>query len=197
MTQLSTLNHYFLKYKWHFFLGLLFVILTNYFRILSPQLTGYVVNTVVQSIKTGGGSLTHQSAQAGTENYNLLIKWLITYFDQLNFQQKIFYTGLLLFGIAIISGFFMFLMRQSIIVMSRHIEFDQKNEIFAHYQQLDMSFYKSQATGDLMNRITEDVSRVRMYTGPAIMYFINLAAIIGFSIFFMFSNQKSTYLVRL
>jgi ATP-binding cassette subfamily B protein len=197
MTQLSTLNHYFLKYKWHFFLGLLFVILTNYFRILSPQLTGYVVNTVVQSIKTGGGSLTHQSAQAGTENYNLLIKWLITYFDQLNFQQKIFYTGLLLFGIAIISGFFMFLMRQSIIVMSRHIEFDQKNEIFAHYQQLDMSFYKSQATGDLMNRITEDVSRVRMYTGPAIMYFINLAAIIGFSIFFMLRADVKLTIVAL
>ena len=197
MTQLSTLNHYFLKYKWHFFLGLLFVILTNYFRILSPQLTGYVVNTVVQSIKTGGDSLTHQSAQAGTENYNLLIKWLITYFDQLNFQQKIFYTGLLLFGIAIISGFFMFLMRQSIIVMSRHIEFDQKNEIFAHYQQLDMSFYKSQATGDLMNRITEDVSRVRMYTGPAIMYFINLAAIIGFSIFFMLRADVKLTIVAL
>ena len=197
MTQLSTLNHYFFKYKWHFFLGLLFVILTNYFRILSPQLTGYVVNTVVQSIKTGGGSLTHQSAQAGTENYNLLIKWLITYFDQLNFQQKIFYTGLLLFGIAIISGFFMFLMRQSIIVMSRHIEFDQKNEIFAHYQQLDMSFYKSQATGDLMNRITEDVSRVRMYTGPAIMYFINLAAIIGFSIFFMLRADVKLTIVAL
>jgi len=197
MTQLSTLNHYFLKYKWHFFLGLLFVVLTNYFRILSPQLTGYVVNTVVQSIKTGGSSISHQSAEAGTENYNLLIKWLIAYFDQLNFQQKIFYTGLLLFGIAIISGFFMFLMRQSIIVMSRHIEFDQKNEIFAHYQQLDMSFYKSQATGDLMNRITEDVSRVRMYTGPAIMYFINLAAIIGFSIFFMLRADVKLTLVAL
>ena len=67
----------------------------------------------------------------------------------------------------------MFFMRQTIIVMSRHIEFDQKNEVFLHYQKLDTNFYKTHSTGDLMNRITEDVSRVRMYTGPAIMYLIN------------------------
>lgn len=81
--------------------------------------------------------------------------------------------GLLILGTTIISGFFMFLMRQAIIVMSRHIEYDLKNEIFAHYQQLDMAFYRRNNTGDLMNRISEDVSRVRMYIGPAIMYFAN------------------------
>ncbi len=79
----------------------------------------------------------------------------------------------------------MFLMRQTIIVMSRHIEFDQKNEIYQHYQQLDTSFYKSHSTGDLMSRMSEDVSRVRMYTGPAIMYLVNLLATIGFSLYFM------------
>ena len=76
----------------------------------------------------------------------------------------------------------MFFMRQTIIVMSRHIEFDQKNEIFQHYQQLDTQFYKENTTGDLMNRMAEDVSRVRMYTGPAVMYLINLVALIGFCV---------------
>ena len=74
----------------------------------------------------------------------------------------------------------MFFMRQTIIVMSRHIEYDQKNEIFHHYQLLDTSFYKTHSTGDLMSRMTEDVSRVRMYTGPAIMYLINLVTLIAF-----------------
>jgi ATP-binding cassette subfamily B protein len=88
-------------------------------------------------------------------------------------------------------------MRQTIIVMSRHIEFNQKNEIFAHYQKLDTAFYKTHSTGDLMNRISEDVSRVRMYTGPAIMYFINLAAVISFSIFFMLRSDVKLTLVAL
>jgi ATP-binding cassette, subfamily B, multidrug efflux pump len=91
----------------------------------------------------------------------------------------------------------MFLMRQTIIVMSRHIEFDQKNEIFSHYQKLDTNFYKTHSTGDLMNRISEDVSRVRMYTGPAIMYFINLAAIIGLSLFFMLRSDVKLTIVSL
>jgi ATP-binding cassette subfamily B protein len=88
-------------------------------------------------------------------------------------------------------------MRQTIIVMSRHIEFDQKNEIFAHYQKLDTNFYKTHSTGDLMNRISEDVSRVRMYTGPSIMYFINLAAIIGLSLFFMLRSDVKLTIVSL
>jgi ATP-binding cassette subfamily B protein len=80
-------------------------------------------------------------------------------------------------------------MRQTIIVMSRHIEYDQKNEIFHHYQKLDTAFYKTHSTGDLMNRIAEDVSRVRMFTGPAIMYLVNLLAVISFSLFFMFKRD--------
>ncbi len=94
---------------------------------------------------------------------------------------------LLLF--AVLRGFFMFLMRQTIIVMSRHIEYDQKNEVFHHYQELDVSFYKTHSVGDLMSRIAEDVSRVRMFTGPAVMYLVNLVSLIGLSVFFMFRRD--------
>ena len=195
MTQLSTLNKYFWKYRWLFSLGILFVILTNYFRILAPQLTGYVVNAVVSSIKnnSGGQAISHQPAH----NYDIIVSAIITRFDSIPFKEKILFTGIILLVLAIISGFFMFLMRQTIIVMSRHIEFDQKNEIFAHYQKLDSTFYKTHSTGDLMNRISEDVSRVRMYTGPAIMYFINLAAVISFSIFFMLRSDVKLTIVAL
>jgi ATP-binding cassette subfamily B protein len=195
MTQLSSLNRYFLKYRWFFVFGVAFVILTNYFRILSPQLTGYVVNTVVHSIK--GEGMPPGAAQADAHNYDGLVKKLIAQFDELSFRSKILYTGIILFVIAVISGLFMFLMRQTIIVMSRHIEYDQKNAIFDHYQKLDMAFYKTHSTGDLMNRIAEDVSRVRMYTGPAIMYFINLAAVIGFSLYFMLRSDVKLTLVAL
>ena len=191
MTQLSTLNKYFWKYKWLFSLGFLFVILTNYFRILAPQLTGYVVNTVVASVS--GTNISPSSSQT----YDRLVKVLIDQFNTLPFVKQILFAGLILIGTAVVSGFFMFLMRQTIIVMSRHIEFDQKNEIFNHYQTLDSSFYKTHSTGDLMNRISEDVSRVRSYTGPAIMYFINLAATIGFSLYFMFRSDARLTLVAL
>ena len=193
MTQLSTLNKYFKKYKYSFFLGILFVILTNYFRILSPQLTGYVVNSVVTV-------LNGKNAPVDTShlyNYDFTVRKIIDFFNKESFQARILYTGLILMVIALISGFFMILMRQTIIVMSRHIEFDQKNEIFAHYQKLDTGFYKTHSTGDLMNRISEDVSRVRMYTGPAIMYFINLAAIIGFSLYFMIRSDVKLTLLAL
>ena len=195
MTQLSTLNKYFWKYRWLFSLGFFFVILTNYFRILSPQLTGYVVNTVIHSIKAKGAVSQPAISHAG--NYDITVRMLVNKFDTLSFQQQILFTGITLLIIAIISGFFMFLMRQTIIVMSRHIEYDQKNEIFVHYQKLDTTFYKTHSTGDMMNRIAEDVSRVRMYTGPAIMYFINLAAVIGFSIYFMLRSDVKLTLVAL
>src|SRR6185436_10152140 len=91
--------------------------------------------------------------------------------------------------VALLRGFFLFLMRQTIIVMSRHIEYDQKNEIFRHYQKLDTNFYKTHHTGDLMNRIAEDVSRVRMFTGPSIMYLANLIAVISFCLFFMIKRN--------
>ncbi len=191
MKQLSTLNKYFWKYRWHFLLGILFVILTNYFRILAPQITGYVVNTVVNTIN--GKTAVH----AVPGNYDPLVKIVIRNFDAMTFGNKILFVGIILLILAVISGFFMFLMRQTIIVMSRHIEFDQKNEVFSHYQKLDTAFYKTHSTGDLMNRISEDVSRVRMYTGPALMYFINLAATIGFSVFFMWRSDAKLTIVAL
>jgi ATP-binding cassette, subfamily B, multidrug efflux pump len=193
MTQLSTLNKYFKRYKYFFILGILFVILTNYFRILAPQLTGYVVNAVVAVLKGTDGV----SKPIDQHQYDFLVANIIEWFNNKTFKSKIIYTGIILFVIAIISGFFMFLMRQTIIVMSRHIEFDQKNEVFAHYQKLDIGFYKVHSTGDLMNRISEDISRVRMYTGPAIMYFINLAAIIAFSLFFMLKSDIKLTLISL
>ena len=194
MKHLSSLNKYFWKYRWHFILGFVFVVLTNYFRILAPQLTGYVVNTVVESVKSPNEKGI--DIKKGEKNYDFTVRQVITQFDK-NPSRKILYAGITLFVIAIISGFFMFLMRQTIIVMSRHIEYDQKNEIFTHYQQLDTNFYKTHSTGDLMNRIADDVSKVRMYTGPAIMYFINLAAVLGFSIFFMFKASPKLTLVAL
>ena len=131
-------------------LGFIFVVLTNYFRILAPQLTGYVVNTVVQSIQSKGGN--EADFKKTEKNYDLAVREVIAVFE-INPSRKILYAGITLFIIAIISGFFMFLMRQTIIVMSRHIEYDQKNEIYTHYQQLDTNFYKTHSTGDLMNQM--------------------------------------------
>lgn len=106
------------------------------------------------------------------------------------------YYGLTILGLALVSGLFMFLMRQTIIVMSRHIEFDQKNEIYNHYQQLDQDFYKQHNTGDLMNRITEDVGKVRMYTGPAVMYMVNTFVTIVTVLLFMLNvNWQLTLVV--
>jgi len=189
MKHLSSLNKYFWKYKWLFGLGILFVLLTNYFRILAPQLTGYIVNSVVHTISGKTTSLNISS-------YDYSVKTLIAYFNQSTTNKELL-TGVALLLLAIISGFFMFLMRQTLIVMSRHIEYDQKNEIYKQYQKLDATFYKTNFTGDLMNRISEDVSRVRMYTGPALMYFINLAAVIGFNVFFMLKSSPKLTVVAL
>jgi ATP-binding cassette subfamily B multidrug efflux pump len=195
MKHLRSLRKYFWKYRWLFLLGIFFVVLTNYFRILAPQVTGYVVNTVVHSIKhdEAGKQIAPVVAE---KKYDRLVKMVIDFFEE-HQDNKILLAGIVLLVLAIISGLFMFLMRQTIIVMSRHIEYDQKNEIFAHYQKLDTNFYKTHSTGDLMNRIAEDVSRVRMYTGPAIMYFINLAAVIGFSVYFMLQASVKLTLVAL
>ena len=186
MKHLQTLNKYFWKYKWLFLLGMVFIVLSNYFRILTPQVTKYVLNTVEVS-------LTHEAKPVkAVTHYDPLVKVFIQQLDVDNapYKTKVLYSGITLLLLALISGAFMFLMRQTIIVMSRHIEFEQKNEIFNHYQRLDTHFYKTHNTGDLMSRISEDVSRVRMYTGPAIMYLINLAATIGFSVTYMLNENR-------
>jgi ATP-binding cassette, subfamily B, multidrug efflux pump len=128
-----------------------------------------------------------ESHISDTANYDILVRKLIRTLNvsRQSFGHKVAISGVTLLLLAIVGGLFMFFMRQTIIVMSRHIEFDQKNEIYQHYQLLDTTFYKTHSTGDLMSRMAEDVSRVRMYTGPAIMYLANLLATIGFSLYFM------------
>jgi ATP-binding cassette subfamily B multidrug efflux pump len=194
---LRSLNKYFWKYRLRFFLGIVFIILSNYFRILSPQVTGYVVNSVERELtdstnrkEASGNQVASRAEKAGkrdTAKYDILVKNFIRKLDEAkpSFGQKVAICGITLLVLALIGGFFMFLMLQTIIVMSRHIEYDQKNEIYQHYQKLDLGFYKSHSTGDLMSRMSEDVSRVRMFTGPAIMYLTNLVIVIGFSLFFM------------
>lgn len=195
MKHLKAINKYFWKYRWRFLFGILFIVLSNYFKILSPQLTGFVIDEVQLELiqKSSPDHYPNRVAEVTKKqsNYDIGVRELIHQFNgaELSFGQKIVWTGIVLLSLAILSGFFMFLMRQTIIVMSRHIEFDQKNEVFGHYLKLDSNFYKTHSTGDLMNRIAEDVSRVRMYTGPALMYFINLAATIGFSVYFMFATN--------
>lgn len=188
MTPLQSLNKYFWKYKWLFILGTAFIVLSNYFKILAPQVTKYVLNTVEINLKHNDPRVISKN----TAHYDPLVNVFVSHLtkDDASYKTKVLYSGIILLVLAVISGLFLFLMRQTIIVMSRHIEFDQKNEIFNHYQKLDTHFYKTHNTGDLMNRISEDVSRVRMYVGPAVMYLINLAATIGFSVTYMLNENK-------
>ena len=179
---LSSLNKYFYKYKKLFLFGILFTLLSNYFRILSPQVSKFIIDSVAHKIQ-------HSTQTIEIAKYNFAVKLMIDLVQNLSTSQLTVLCGFVLLLLAILGGLFMFLMRQTIIVMSRHIEFDQKNELFNHYQKLDIEFYKTHSTGDLMNRISDDVSKVRMYTGPAVMYIINLVGTIGFSLFFMFKEN--------
>ncbi len=184
MKDLKSLNPYFWKYRWRLFLGMLFILISNYFGILAPQMTGFVVDQV---------SLKINSSTASSERvfFDPLVKLFVDFVQSLDisFSQLVMFSGLTLLGFALMRGFFMFLMRQTIIVMSRHIEFDQKNDVYAHYQKLDAQFYKVHSTGDLMSRMSEDISRVRMYTGPALMYLVNLTIMIVLSLFYMFKKD--------
>ena len=193
MKHLASINQFFYKYKSRLILGLIFIVLTNYFRILAPQLTGYVVNTVVQVVD----GKPQASTVSKIKQYDLVVNIIVQQLQNQSLKAKVFWCGIILLILALISGFFMFLMRQTIIVMSRLIEYNQKNQVFNHYQQLDAGFYKKNSTGDLMNRISEDISRVRMYTGPAIMYFANLAAVLVFSIYFMAKASPKLTVVAL
>lgn len=185
MKQLGALNKYFWKYRFRLGIGIVFIFLSNYFNVLSPQVTGFVIDFVQRSLQLPG----YKSPEKQPE-YDKLVQQFIDQVQGINsVGQVVALCGITILILALLRGFFLFLMRQTIIVMSRHIEFDQKNEIYHHYQQLDTAFYKQNSTGDLMNRITEDVSRVRMFTGPAIMYLANLVAIISLSVFFMLKRD--------
>ena len=192
MKHLKAVNKYFRKYKWRFLLGIIFVIVSNYFGILAPQVTGYVMDKV--QIKISQLNDEQQVyTKAFSKEYDPLVKVFINEAEERiqahDFTWLVMVCGITLLVLALLRGIFMFFMRQTIIVMSRLIEFDQKNEVYLHYQQLDTAFYKTHSTGDLMSRMAEDVSRVRMYTGPAMMYFINLVALIGLSLFYMFQKN--------
>ena len=197
MKHLAALNKYFWKYRVRLSLGIAFVVLSNFFDILSPQLSGYIINMVSHAIKQHQG--IHEVIKySESGNYNFLVQWFIKWISnsEFTYSNVVILAGVMLLIMALLRGFFMFLMRQTIIVMSRHIEYDQKNEIYKHYQQLNTNFYKTHSTGDMMNRIAEDVSRVRMYAGPAIMYTINLVTTIIFCLFYMFKQNASlTWLV--
>ena len=192
LKHLKAVNKYFTKYRWRFFLGIIFVIVSNYFGILAPQVTGYVMDKV--QIKISQLNEEQQVyTKAFSKEYDPLVKAFINQVEQKiqahDFTWLVMICGITLLVLALLRGIFMFFMRQTIIVMSRLIEYDQKNEVYRHYQELDTAFYKSHSTGDLMSRMAEDVSRVRMYTGPAMMYFINLVALIGLSLFYMFQKN--------
>ena len=170
MKELFTLNKYLYKYKWRLLLGTIFIIGLNFFMIYKIRFVGKAVNFIKDSLDN-------------TDNPDV---------------NKLLFYGALIIVLPIIAGFLQFLMRQTIIVSSRHIEFDLKNIIYQHYQKLDVSFYKNNRIGDLMNRISEDVGYVRMYLGPGIMYPINLTAMSVILIIEMFSiNRTMTFLTLL
>lgn len=156
MKHLKSLNKYFVRYRGRLLLGILFITISNIFAVWAPVVIRKILDDVQIAVKD------HTLVSAAKQSELL---------------HNVFIGGLMLLGMAVLRGIFMFFMRQTIIVMSRHIEFDQKQEIFAHYQQLHTHFYKTHFTGDLMNRMSEDVSRVRSYTGPSIMYAINLTVL--------------------
>ena len=162
MKSLLHLNKYFLKYKWHLILGLIFIILSNYFGVYMPEIIDQAADELVKHVKN-----------KSDENNNLIL-W--------DLGLRLVLTYMLY---SVLKGVFLFFTRQTIIVMSRNIEFDLKNEIFSKYQQLTISFYKNNKTGDLMNRISEDVTKVRMYLGPAIMYSLNVIVLFIMVISFM------------
>jgi len=136
MKHLASLNHFFWKYKTRLVLGLLFVVFTNYFRILAPQLTGYVVNTVVQVVD----GKTLEPTVGKLKQYDLVVNIIVQQLQQQSLKAKVFWCGIILLILALISGFFMFLMRQTIIVMSRLIEYDQKNQVFKSQPEVECGF---------------------------------------------------------
>ena len=181
MKELSYLNKYLYKYKFHLILGLIFIIISNVFQIVPGIMVRYAIDLV-------------------TDNINVY-----QVFEGLEIQENLFSSfggnlaiyAVLILLMALGRGAFLFLVRQTIIVMSRHIEFDLKNEIFAHYQSLPLSFYRRNNTGDLMNRISEDVSKVRMYLGPSIMYGLNMITLFAILIPYMLSINTTLTLYAL
>jgi len=161
MKELQYLNKYFIKYKYHFLLGIFITIVAQIFSLFTPKLISSSFKAIEEFNKNN----------VGTE----IIK------------SELINNILLIIGTTLIAGVLTFLMRQTLIVMSRHVEFDLKNEVFKHYEELDQNFYKRNRTGDLMSRISEDVGKVRMYVGPAVMYTINTVIRFAIVIIYMYN----------
>lgn len=170
MKALQYLNKYLLKYKWRLLIGILITIISKIVTLKIPDIVGNSLN-VVEDYQQG--KVTELSEVKSVLLYNILF----------------------ILGVTFVGGGLVFLMRQTIIVTSRLIEFDLKNEIYQQYQRLSVNFYKKNRTGDLMNRISEDVSRVRMYVGPAIMYGLNMliSFIVGFTQMYSISPKLTLY----
>jgi len=167
--ELAYLNPYLWKHKWKLILGIMFVIISNYFQILQPQEVRKSLDTIIAFLQE--------------KNRN-----------ETEFYENLFYFGMVILGYALLMGLFMFFMRQTIIVMSREIEYDLREDIFKHYTTLDPHFFKENKTGDMMARIVEDVSKVRMYLGPAIMYAVNILTLTLMTVYSMFSvNAKLAF----
>ncbi|MDP4265553.1 MAG: ABC transporter ATP-binding protein [Bacteroidota bacterium] len=187
MKHLKAVYKYFWKYRIRLGAGIIFIFLSNYFNVLAPQITGFVIDFVQRSLHLPG-----YKPKTVPPHYDTLVNKFIAWMESSTYSLSkiVAICGIVILSLALLRGFFLFLMRQTIIVMSRHIEYDQKNEIYTHYQKLDTAFYKKNSTGDLMNRISEDVSRVRQFTGPAIMYLVNLISVISLTVFFMYKRDS-------
>jgi len=168
MKELSYLNKYFIKYKYSFSAGILITIIAQIFSLFTPKLISKSLNAIE---KFDNLPETDKVSEIIIDSY----------------RQDLIHNVLLIIATTIVAGFLTFLMRQTLIVMSRHIEFDLKNEVFKQYENLSQNFYKQNRTGDLMNRISEDVSKVRMYVGPAVMYTINTCIRFAIVIIYMYS----------
>lgn len=169
MKELKHLNPYFLKYKGKLLFGLFITIIARIFALLAPKFVGDSVGIVEKYIN--GDTLNGTIVTLAEVKHELLINILI------------------ILGTTILAAYFTFLMRQTFIVVSREIEFDLKNEVFKQYERLSLGFYKNNRTGDLMNRISEDVSKVRMYAGPALMYSVTTITLFVVVIGYMFYKQ--------
>ena len=165
MKELQHINKYFYKYRYSLLFGVLITIAAKIFSLFTPRLVGNSITVISQKMQ---GELSDDV-----------------------FKSELLINVLYLIGAAVIAGILTFLMRQTIIKVSRLVEFDLKNEVYQQYQRLSLNFYKTNRTGDLMNRISEDVGKVRMYVGPAIMYSLNMITLFIVAMFYMFNKAPS------
>ncbi len=166
MNELFVLNKYFWKYRGKILAGIFFVIASNVFRVIQPRLIREAMDKITLILKANQGKTLSENVVS-------------------DLASSLSWFGIIIVLCAILMGVFMYFMRQTIIVVSRLIEFDQRNEIYAHFQTLDTAFYKRNKVGDMMSRIVEDVNKVRMYVGPALMYIVNTSAMFLMTIYAM------------